>query len=109
MANPDNFIATVRKAGKKRLLFLPHAVNQMIRPERMITSTEIRSIIEKGEIIEDYPEDQRGHSCLILGSGIEGRPIHVVCSPKNDYLAIITAYLPSADEWNENFRERVKR
>jgi Domain of unknown function (DUF4258) len=109
MAAPDNFIALVRKAGKKKLLFLPHAVNQMIRPERMITSAEIRAIVEKGEIIEDYPEDQRGHSCLILGFGTEGRPIHVVCSPKNDYLAIITAYLPSADEWNENFRERVKR
>jgi len=109
MAAPDNFIAIVRKAGKKKLLFLPHAVNQMIRPERMITSAEIRTIIEKGEIIEDYVEDQRGHSCLILGIGAEGRPIHVVCSPKNDYLAIITAYLPSTDEWNENFRERVKK
>jgi hypothetical protein len=109
MTSSNNFIAIVRKAGKKRLLFLPHAVNQMIRPERMITSAEIRTTIEKGEIIEDYPEDQRGHSCLILGFGTEGRPIHVVSSPKNDYLAIITAYLPSADEWNENFRERVRR
>jgi hypothetical protein len=75
----------------------------------MITSAEIGTTIEKGEIIEDYPEDQRGHRCLISGIGTEGKPIHVVCSPKNDYLAVITAYLRSADEWNENFRERVRR
>ena len=109
MATPDEFIAIVRKAGKKRLLFLPHAVNQMIRPERMITSAEIRAVIEKGEIVENYPEDQRGHSCLLLGFGTEGRPIHVVCSPKNEYLAIITAYLPATEEWNDNFRERKRR
>jgi hypothetical protein len=109
MTGPDDFIARVRKAGRKRLLFLPHAVNQMIRPERMISSAEIRTVVEKGKIIEDYPEDQRGHSCLLLGFGTDERPIHVVCSPKGDYLAIITAYLPSTEEWNNNFRERKRR
>ena len=39
-------------------------------------------------MIEDYPEDVRGHSCLILGRGNHDRPIHVVCSPKDGYLAI---------------------
>ena len=36
----------------------------MARAERMITPTEIRTIVEHGELIEDYPEDARGHSCL---------------------------------------------
>ena len=35
-----------------------------------------------------------GHSCLLLGRGEEGRPIHVVCSAKDEFLAIITAYVP---------------
>ena len=51
-------------------------------------------MIEKGEVVEDYPENARRHSCLILGFADEERPIHVVCSAKEDYLAIITAYLP---------------
>ena len=63
-------------------------------------------MISGGEVIEDYPEDPRGHSCLLLGFSFEDRAIHVVCAPKLEYLAIITAYLPSPDEWDEDFRVR---
>ena len=72
----------------------------------MITTSEVQSVIETGEIIEEYPEDPRGYSYLLLGHGKGGRPIHVVCSPKGDFLAIITAYLPSPREWSDDFSER---
>ena len=42
----------------------------------------------------------------MLGFGEGGRPIHVVCAPKDEYLAIITAYLPDPHEWAEGFRRR---
>ena len=80
----------------------------MSRPERLITTSEIHKVVEHGEIIEDYPEDARGHSCLMLGFGEGSRAIHVVCSPKDEYLAIITVYLPDRDEWSDDFRVRVK-
>jgi hypothetical protein len=54
-------------------------------------------------VIEDYPEDPRGHSCLILGLGYNDRPIHIVCAPKEDYLAVITAYVPDPSEWLQDF------
>ena len=95
-----------RQSGEKRILFLPHAIRQMSLPERMISAKEVRHVIETGELVEDYPEDARGHSCLLLGDGDNGRPIHVVCSPKTEYLAIITAYIPSIQEWMENFKKR---
>lgn len=60
-----------------------------------------------GELIEDYPDDFRGHSCLILGLGNEQRAIHIVCSPKDDYLAIITAYLPNPNQWSLDFKRRL--
>ena len=60
-----------------------------------------------GEVIEDYPEDLRGHSCLILGFGQSNRPIHIVCAPKNEYLAIITAYLPDSLQWSLDFKRRL--
>ena len=72
----------------------------------MITPTEVQHVIEKGEMIEDYPEDVRGPSCLMLGFRVGRQPIHVVCSPQEDYLAIITAYVPDNKLWTENFRER---
>src|SRR5262245_1728392 len=96
----------VRAVARKRILFLPHAVRQMSRPSRMISSGEIEAVIAAGELIEDYPEDVRGHSCLLLGFGDGRRPIHVVCAPKVDYLAIITAYIPHPDQWSADFRRR---
>ena len=96
----------VERAAAQRVLFLPHAVRQMARPERMITPGEVRAVIEQGDLIEDYPEDARGHSCLFHGRGNGWRGIHVVCSPKEDYLAVITAYLPSEDEWESDLRTR---
>ena len=99
-------VEEVKRAASQCLLFLPHAVRQMARPERLITPSEIRAVVEQGDLVEDYPEDPRGHSCLLLGQGNRQRSIHVVCSPKQDYLAIITAYLPSENEWESDLRTR---
>ena len=97
----------VRIAARKRLLFLPHAIRQMSRPERMITPREVESVVTTGEVIEDYPNDPRGHSCLMLGRGDINRALHVVCSPKDEYLAIITAYLPDPGQWSPDFKRRL--
>lgn len=104
----EDIIDKVRLCAKKKILFLPHAVRQMARPDRMIKTSEIKDVINNGEVIENYPEDQRGHSCLIMGCGEENRFLHVVCSPKNDYLAIITAYIPDKKQWELNLRTRKK-
>lgn len=106
MSTQENIIQLVRESAEKKLLFLPHAIRQMSRPDRMISTSEVHRIINNGELIEDYPEDSRGHSCLILGYGDGERAIHVVCSPKKDYLAIITAYLPDREQWEDNLRKR---
>ena len=104
-----DILSHVRAAAQVRVLFLPHALRQMLRPDRMLRRAEVRRVIAEGEVIEDYPEDARGHSCLLLGFGNKGRPIHVVCSAKEDYLAVITAYLPDEEEWSGGFKVRVKQ
>ena len=81
----------------------------MNKAERMISAGEVAEIVTHGEVIEDYPKDVRGHSCLMAGETIEGRTIHIVCSPKDDYLAIITAYIPTTTEWNETKRTRRRK
>jgi hypothetical protein len=98
----------VREAAAKKLSFLPHAIRQMNKPDRMITATEVRAVVRQEEVIEDYPEDPRGHSCLLRGEPTPDRIIHVVCSPKDEYLAIITACIPDATEWDETKRQRRK-
>lgn len=50
-------------------------------------------------IIEDYPEDKRGHSSLVLGFTKNGLPIHMVCALHEGILVIITIYRPDPDLW----------
>lgn len=105
----NNFKGQVVEACKKTILYTPHAINQMAWPDRMITKEEVRETILQGEIIEDYPEDTRGHSCLLMAFVATKRIIHVVCSPKQEYLTIISAYLPNADQWASDFKTRKSK
>ena len=77
----------------------------MNQSERMISKDEVYEIIENGEVIEEYKNNARGYSCLICGK-TEKRVLHVVCAPKNEYLAIITAYTPDPMKWEENMKKR---
>ena len=106
MDNNGDLLPRIREAAKKKCLFLSHALRQMNRPERMISTAEIRQVIEQGEIIEDYPKDARGHSLPFAGSWRIQPPDHIVCAHKEDYLAIITAYIPSEKEWADDFKTR---
>lgn len=102
----NNILELARTAAEKRMLFLLHITRQITRPDRMISTSKIKNAVMTGEIIEDYPEDARGHSCLILGFGLYNRSIHIVCAPKDEYLAIITAYIPNSSQWADDFRRR---
>lgn len=106
MEADEGIVQQIRQVAALKILFLSHAVQQMSRPERLISAAEVRHVIDTGEVIEDYPEDARGHSGLLLGTGTDNRPLHVVCAPKAEYLAIITAYLPSRDQWEDDMRTR---
>ena len=58
-------------------------------------------------VIEDYPSDKYGPSCLILGFTKTDRPIHVQCSyPARAILKVITLYEPDESLWIA-FRERL--
>ncbi len=91
--------------AEKAILYTPHAIDQMNSETRMITAEDVERAISIGRIIEDYPEDKRGHSCL-LNALVDKRNIHVVCAPKDEYLAIITVYIPHPGKWNKTFDKR---
>jgi len=78
--------------------FSQHAVDQSIL--RRISVEEIIEAIAGGEVIEDYPTDKYGPSCLIVGFTRSQRAIHVQCSyPSRDLVKMITAYEPDPDQW----------
>ena len=84
--------------------FSKHAVDQSIL--RHLTLQEIREAIAGGEIIEDYPDDKYGPSCLIFGYTRAGRPLHIQCSyPSRSIIKVITLYEPDPNLW-VNFKAR---
>lgn len=109
IGDAQGILKQVREMAAKHILFLPHALNQMIAIERMISTQEVRAVIFRGGLVKDYPKDVRGHSCLMLGWGDDDRPIHVVFAPKSDYLAIITVYLPNPVQWEQDWLTRKER
>jgi hypothetical protein len=75
-----------------------HAADQSIL--RRIGRREVEEAVESGEIIEDYPSDKYGPSCLILGRTAAGRPLHIQCTyPDRELIKIITLYEPDPAEW----------
>ncbi len=75
----------------------------------MIYTWELEDALRNGEIIESYPDDPRGASCLVLGF-CGPKPIHAVCTIKTEpeELFFITVYDPSQrpDKWTENYRKK---
>ena len=64
-----------------------------------LTTSTIEEACLNGEIIEQYPNDPRGKSCLILGYSA-GVPIHIVCGEATSgWLIIITVYIPKEPKW----------
>ena len=104
-----NFIEIIKQSAGKKIIYSLHALDEMNAEDKLITTDEVRSVVFNGEIIEDYPEDKRGHSCLMFGMPDNRRPVHVVCAPKEEYLAIITAYIPSLEKWETDFKTRRGR
>lgn len=104
----DDFLDKIKIAASIKILYTLHAIDEMNVEDELISKDEVREVIFEGEIIEDYPEDKRGHSCLMMRYSEKDRYVHVVCAPKEEYLAIITAYVPSPDKWEDNFKVRRK-
>ena len=85
--------------------FSDHATRRSI--QRGIAPAEIQQAVAGGEIIEDYPDDYYGPSCLILGYTLTQRPLHIHCTYATRLLVkIITVYQPNPLEWVENYKVR---
>jgi hypothetical protein len=75
----DRLAEIKHKISLRQFEFSKHAVDQSII--RNISVEDLEGAISGNcEIIEDYPDDKYGPSCLILGFTKYGRPLHILCS-----------------------------
>ena len=78
------------KIARGQFEFSQHAVDQSI--VRHISIQELREAIAVGEVIEDYPTDKYGPSCLVFGVTLARRPVEprrgyswsALCTPSPD-------------------------
>jgi len=94
------------KIRARKYEFSKHAVDQSIWRDISVAELQ-QALLSACEVIEDYPDDKYGPSCLVLGFTQAGRPLHVVCSyPSRSCLKIITLYEPDPLAWIDN---RIRR
>ena len=93
------------KFKRRHYEYSKHAVDQSIVRDISVAELE-DAMVKHIEIIEDYPDDKYGPSCLILCYTKAGRPLHVQCSyPSRPLVKIITLHEPDPELWLD-FRVR---
>jgi len=72
--------------------------------QRRTSDVDVIVALLQGQIIEDYPEDSRGHSCVVLGYTPDKRAIHFVedvpawvCESCKERYFDAETYLPHPD------------
>ncbi len=96
-----NLIATIQQYVTHRQYRLTsHAERE--READQITIRELEEALRSSrcQVVENYPDDPRGASCLVLGFTEQEAPIHVVCGvAEAEMLLMITVYRPDPDLW----------
>lgn len=88
------------------LIYRVHAIERMF--QRDVNEEDVEHIIETGEIIESYPDDQPYPSFLVLGF-VEKRALHVVyAKDENGSIIVITVYEPTLEKWFDDLKTRRK-
>jgi len=95
------------KIAQGQFEYPQHAFDQSII--RHVSVSELREAFADCEIIEDYPDDKYGPSCLLHGYTVKQRPLHIQCSNSSRPLVkIITIYEPDAELWIDFKTRRTK-
>ena len=75
---------------------------KILKPLTVIASTSIQQALVRGQLLENYPQHQRGACCLFGGLSQDSRPLHIVCTTVQPLLIIITVYEPKLPTQMDN-------
>ena len=93
------------RSGRHRVTL--HAISRAGAHNVALDEVEVAILSTAAAVIEDYPSDPRGASCLLYGMMPGGAILHVVCSHPPQ-VAIITCYRPTALMWDTEMKARSK-
>jgi len=65
-----------------------------------LTVADLEVVLSNCQIIERYPNDPRGESCLVLGYSAGRVPVHIVCGKNRlGHMILVTVYIPAMPKW----------
>jgi hypothetical protein len=73
-----------------------------------LTVAEVEEALLAGRILEQYEYTGRGESCLVVGFTETGKPIHIVCGKREDWLVVITVYIPRLPKFKTPYERSGK-
>ena len=103
---PPDMLVLLRAFAGHDYFLTEHASDRAVA--RGIDSHEIEDAVLSGVLLEDYPNDKYGPSCLLMGRTRRGRPLHVQVSYPPQ-VKVITVYEPSSSEWHDDYSRRRTR
>jgi Domain of unknown function (DUF4258) len=90
----------------KKIMIGEHSFRRMF--EREISPDDVLSVVRKGEIIKEYPDDKPYPSFLIL-KFVNNKPVHIVVAKNNEnnFCFVITVYEPDPTMWSKDFKNKL--
>ena len=97
-----NMAWIISKVKEDNYILSEHADTERMNDDLMIY--EIEESLSDGLILESYPDDKRGGSCLVVGFTKDGKPLHIVCGKNGDLLVVITVYIPTPPKFKNPYQ-----
>ena len=103
-----NILDFIKSCIKRREIRWTYHVNMRLKG-RFIPRDAILSSLDRYEIIEEYPRDKYLPSFLVY-TEYRGQIVHIqiAIDLESSRITIVTAYKPSLDRWEKDFRIRRK-
>jgi len=104
-----DFDALRHQVADDNFALRPHAMQHAVKEG--FTRDDVTRVVLAGMVVESYPERKR---CLFYADVVvEGitMPLHVICEhhEPQEPVGVVTAYVPSEEEWETPTRRRRKR
>lgn len=106
---PDDPLAFIQTCVRDRRLYWTYHVNMRLQG-RFISREAVVNAVDSYELVEQYPQDKYLPSYLVLArEGDEAFHILFAADQEGGNVRIVTAYRPSAVEWDEDFKTRRRQ
>jgi hypothetical protein len=103
-----NLVRTRWLISKKQIFIRLTAHARIEAIKDGLTEADLRSTLESGEEIEDYPNRDRA---LLLGWTKDHIPCHIIIEWEDGarQVIIVSAYVPGGQDWYPDWKRRKRR